>query len=756
MKKCINPKMLRVYKNLLLLNIIFLIFCSISYSEIVKKIEVIGNERVSGETIKVFSTISEGQNVEKKQINLILKSLYETNFFEDIQLKLNNNILTIQVTELPIIQNIFFEGIKSSKMIESIKSQNLIKEKSSFNKKIIKYEKEKIQNALKDLGYYSSTVDIYIEKLENNIVNLTFDIDLGNKTKIKKITFIGNKIFKDNKLKSIIASEEYKFWKIISGKKYLNKNLVSLDSRLLKNFYLNNGYYNVEINYSFAKLINKDEFELIFNINANNKILFGDINLKLPTDFNKENFNILNKIFDDLSGKPYSINSINKILEAIDKITLIDEYKFINATVTEKLEKNFLNLEFKIEETEKKYVKKINIFGNSITNENVIRNQLEFSEGDPITDILVSKSVNNLKSIGIFKNVNHEIVDHNDKNLKTINLNVSEKATGEIFASAGVGTDGTSVGFGIKERNFLGDGINLNTSISLSTSSVKGNFTVVNPNYKNSDKSLRFSLEATELDNYQLFGYKTNKTGISLGTNYEFLDDLYLGLGTTNFYEKIETNSTASARQQSQEGNYWDSFINLDFDYDKRNQKFQTTDGFRSYYSIDLPIISESNTLQNYYQLTHYFDLFENNISSLGLYLEAANSLTNDDIKLSERINIPSSKLRGFESGRIGPKDGDDFIGGNYAYSINFSSTLPYVLEDSQNVDVLFFVDAANLWGVDYDSSLNDNGSIRSSTGIALDWFSPIGPMNFSLAYPLTKENGDRTESFRFNLGTSF
>ena len=194
----------------------------------------------------------------------------------------------------------------------------------------------------------------------------------------------------------------------------------------------------------------------------------------------------------------------------------------------------------------------------------------------------------------------------------------------------------------------------------------------------------------------------------------------------------------------------------MNFDYDKRNQKFQTSDGYRSYYSIDLPIISDSNTLKNYYQISHYFDLYEKNISSLSFYVETANSITNDDIKLSERINIPSGKLRGFEAGRVGPKDGDDYIGGNFAYSLNFSSTLPYILEESQNVDLLFFIDAANLWGVDYDSSLNDSGDIRSSTGIGLDWFSPLGPMNFSLAYPITKEKGDKTESFRFNLGTSF
>ena len=147
--------------------------------------------------------------------------------------------------------------------------------------------------------------------------------------------------------------------------------------------------------------------------------------------------------------------------------------------------------------------------------------------------------------------------------------------------------------------------------------------------------------------------------------------------------------------------------------------------------------------------------MFDKNISSISIYLETANSLQNKDIKLSERIRIPSRRLRGFESGRVGPKDGDDYIGGNYAYSLNFSSTIPQILEESQNVDILFFTDIADIWGVDYNSSLNKH-EIRSSIGVGLDWFSPIGPMNFSLAQPITKADGDKTESFRFNLGTTF
>ena len=323
------------------------------------------------------------------------------------------------------------------------------------------------------------------------------------------------------------------------------------------------------------------------------------------------------------------------------------------------------------------------------------------------------------------------------------------------MASAGYGTSGGTIAFGIKENNFLGKGIKLDSNFTIESESFKGKFSVTNPNFNNTDKSVYISAEALENDFYKSFGYKSNKTGISFGTNFEYLNDFYFGLGTSNFYEKIDTNSDASARMQTQEGDYWDSFLNIDLNYDKRNQKFQTSSGFRSYYSLDIPLISDTNTLKNLYTYSYYFDLFDKNISTISLYIETANSINNKDIKLSERIKIPSKRLRGFESGRVGPKDGDDFIGGNYAYSLNFSSTIPQFFEESQNVDFLFFTDAADIRGVDYDSSL-DSSKIRSSMGLGLDWYSPIGPMNFSLAYPITKANGDKTEKFRFNLGTTF
>tara|TARA_B100000989_G_scaffold175595_1_gene131708 strand:- start:393 stop:2258 length:1866 start_codon:yes stop_codon:yes gene_type:complete len=616
-------------------------------------------------------------------------------------------------------------------------------------------DKENISTKLKLLGYYFAEIDTSIEELNDNKVNLIYDISLGKKSKIKKISFIGNKIFKDKKLKSVILSEEYKAWKFLSGRKFLNESVIEFDKRLLKNFYLNKGYYNVIINSSFAKMMNDQEFELVFNIEANPKLFFGELKLNLPNDFSKSNYNVIDKFFKKYENEHYSLFRVENILEKIEEITIYEQYESIKAFVKEEIVGNKINITFNIEEIEKAYIERINIFGNNVTRESVVRNQIEIDEGDPFNTILYTKSINNIKSLNFFEDVVGEVKDGNELNSKIVNITVTEKATGEIFAGVGTGTSGSNVSFGVKEKNYLGRGVLVDSNLSISETRVKGKLAISNPNYKNSDKSLSLSLESQVLDKLSSSGYKSNVTGFSLGTKFEYLDDLRFGLSTRNLIEKISVDSNASTRQKTQEGNYFDSFIGLDFFYDKRNQKFQTTDGFFSNYNLDLPVLSDTNTLMNSYNYKIFKEFTENNISTLSLLVKASNSISGDNIKLSERLYIPGRKLRGFEPGKVGPKDRGDYIGGNYISTINATTTVPKLLENVQNVDIVMFADVGNIWGVDYDSAL-DSDDIRSSVGVALDWVTPVGPLTFSFAQPLSKATGDRTETFRFNLGTTF
>ena len=732
----------------------FLIFSS--YAKNYERIIINGNERISSETILVFSEISEDQSLNENSINNILKKLYKSGYFKDVSVKIENNNLIIDVLENPVIQTVYINGIKRKKTEESLYEILSLKNRSSYNSINVKKDENAILSYLKEQGFYFSKITSSYQDLGDNKIDLYYEIDLGDKAKISKISFVGDKIFKDSTLRSVILSEEYRFWKFISGKKYLNENLINYDKRLLNNFYKNKGFYNVVIESSFANYLGNDEFEILYNISSGKKYYFNEFNLNLPIDYETDNFNELNNIFRDLKGEKYSLNSIDKILKEIDKIVLNEQFEFLKSSVQEEIKDNLINLTFDIGESEKFYVEKINILGNNITREEVIRNNLLVDEGDAFNELLQAKTINNLKALNFFSKVDSEIIDATDLNRKIINITVEEKPTGEIMAGAGVGTSGGTVAFGVSENNYLGRGIEFSSDVSVSAESLKGLIAINNPNYKGSNRSLNVSLESTVTDRLENFGYESNKTGFSVGSGFEFYENLYWNTGLSSYIEKLETDSTASASIKKQEGSYFDTFFNQTLSYDKRNQKFKTSDGYISRFTQNIPLISESYTLTNAYDYKIYNQWLDENVFSFGFFAKTTNSLKGKDVKLSDRLFLPSGKLRGFESGKVGPKDGADYIGGNYVASINLATTLPQIMPNFQNTNFSIFFDAANIWGIDYNSSLSDNSKIRSSVGIAVDFFTPIGPLNFSLSEPITKGSNDITESFRFNIGTTF
>ena len=738
-------------------SIIILLFVTISAnSEIIKEIKVSGNKRVSSETIKIFSEINVNKDLSTNQLNDVVKKLYSTNFFSNVEINVKKNILYISVVENPVIQTLKFEGVKNKRIIKLLKEQVEMREKSSFIEIKVKNDEEKIINILRTNGFYFSKVTPKLKRNNNNTVDLIFQIELGDKAYIKKITFIGDKKIKENKLKKIIVSEETKFWKFVSSRKFLDLNRIKLDEKLLYNFYKNKGYYNVSVESSSAKVINESNFELIFNINAGKKYYFGKIDLIIPEEYSPESFKKIIDVQDKLEGKIYSLDKIKKILNKIDEIALTKEFEFINAKYKENIVDNNINLLIKLEESQKFYIERINILGNYITNENVIRNSLLVDEGDAFNEILVNKSINEIKSRRLFKSVIKSVDNGSSNELKIININVEEQPTGELFAGAGTGTSGSSLSFGIKENNYLGKGVKLDANASISSTAIQALFMVENPNYKNSDKSLRTSIESTKIDQMSRFGYKTTKTGFSIGTIFEQYEDIYFSPSISNYLETLKTSSAASNAKKKQKGDYFDSNFNYGLSLNKLNQNFQPSAGFKSTFYQSLPLYSDDVSIENKYNFAKYYSPNENAILSFRFLVQSVNSLSGDDVRISKRIFLPSKRLKGFEFGKIGPKDGQDYIGGNYATALNFATTLPGIFKDLETIDFSFFVDAGNVWGVDYSDTIDDNNKIRTSSGIAVDWLTPIGPLSFSFAKPITKADTDRTENFRFDIGTTF
>ena len=742
--------------RLVLLTTLFLLKTSFVYSEIVNNINVIGNNRVSDETIINFSGIEKGNDVSDKILNESLKELYKTNFFELVKLKLDKNDLTIIVKEYPVIEQIIVNGVKAQKNIKKIKDSMKLKEKNPYIESIVKEDLNRILNTFKKNGFYFVKIDTKIEKNSNDTVNIIFDIDRGDKATINEIKFIGDKKFKDRKLKSVITSEEDKPWKFISRKKYLDIERVNLDKRLLKNFFLDKGYYQVEITDAYSQILNQKDFVLTYNINAGEKFIFGDFELILPTEFDSKKFKDLEKFFKKIKNEKYSYRDIEKILDKIEKIALNQNYEFIDAKVTEKINDNKIDFSFKIIDTEKLYVNKINILGNNITSEKFIRDQLIVDEGDPFNKILHAKSINKLRSKNLFSKVEFEILDTENADQKDINISIEEKPTGELMAGAGHGTDGSTFSIGISENNFKGEGVKLNSKLSLSEETVKGFIEYTHPNFAFSDRELSTSLESTVTDRLTNYGYKSSLNSVSLGTRYEQFENTFFSPKLSISSETLDTTSTASESYKKQDGSYFDTTFGYGLTLDKRNSAFQPSSGYYSNWYQSLPIVSENSEIINGYIITGYKELIDNMIVSSGIYTRAVNSLSGDDVRASKRLYAPSSRLRGFESGKVGPTDGTDHVGGNYVVTFNTSSTIPYVLQTQENMDLKVFFDAGNVWGVDYSDSLADSNSIRTSTGFALEILTPVGPLSFSYAEAISKASSDKTESFKFQLGTTF
>ena len=744
---------LKIKKLIFYLIILNFNFIHFSHADNIKEFKIQGNDRVSNETIVMFSKLNLNQKINDKILNDAIKELYYTDYFETITLKNINGIILIDVKENPIIQNIEINGIDNNKILEKLKDITIKTEKYPFVENKISDQVNLLKNILKSYGYYFVKLETQIIQNKNNSVDLLYNFNLGNIAKIKKINFIGNKIYKDSTLRNVIISEETKFWKFITKNKFLDINRISLDTKRLENFYKNRGYFNIKVKSSFATITNDEQFELIFNINADEKYYFDNIKFSNKENIDLKSLDIFEKKFDKLKGKYYSFKKIKSVVDEINEFTLLNEYLFINAKLNEIVKSdNKIDIIINFDDLDKIYVDRINIYGNYITDEKVIRNTLIVDEGDPYNDILFEKSIDDIRSKNIFKSVKYVKRKNNINNI--IDITVEEKATGEIFAGAGTGTTGTSFSAGIKERNYLGLGIKLDTNFTLTDDSLKGKFTVKNPNYKNSDKSLSTTIESSTNDFMSTSGYKTNRTGLSLGTEFEQFKDLYVNFKLSNYYENLETSSSASSILKKQEGDYFENLINYNITLNKLDNNFQPSSGFVTNFSQTLPIYSDDLSIENSFRTSRYVSVNENLILSAKFLFKAINSI-DDNVRISKRIYLPSRNLRGFESGKIGPKDGSQYIGGNYATSLNLNSTLPNLLFENENIDFNFFIDAGNVWEVDYNSSLDSN-KIRSSTGLAVNWFSAIGPLSFSYAVPLTEAKTDITEKFRFQIGTSF
>ena len=733
---------------------IILFFYTHLNAEIVNKIIIDGNNRISDETIKVYGEISLNENYNDQSINKILKNLFSTNFFEDVKVDFSGGVLKIFVEEYPIINSIQIMGEETKRVKEAIFKKLNLQENNSFVKEGLNQDIQIIKKMYSSIGFNFTEVNAKIEEVGSKRVNLYFFVKKGEKTKISKIQFIGDKKVKDRRLRDIIVSEEDNFWKFITKNTNLNDSNIELDKRLLTNYYKSIGYYDVQILSSFAEINKNRSTTLTYNINAGTRYRIAKISTDINPIFDKKIFSVLEKDFSRIIGKYYSPLIVKKLLDRLDIVINNNDLQFVEHSVNEVIEGNTIEIQINIDESEKILVERIDITGNIVTDEGVIRGELLLDEGDPFNSLKLEQSLANLKSRNMFGAVKKTVSDGSSSDLKQIEINVEEKPTGEISAGAGVGTNGGSLSFQVSENNWLGKGIRLSSFLDASQNSLKGQIRVVQPNYNFTGNSLSYNLSSTTTDAKDTSGYKNNLINIGVGTSFEQYRNIYLSPSLNLNYDDLSVQKTASRNMKKQAGAFTDLAFSYGITTDLRDRSFMPTDGYRTNFTQTLPVYADTPYIRNTISHSAYQSFGKDIIGAFKIYGAAITGLDDKDVRLSKRIRLPNNRLRGFKNGKVGPKDGVDYIGGNYAAAINFEAALPNFLPETTRTEVSLFLDVGNIWGVDYSDQ--DGKALRSSTGANISWSSPIGPMSFIFATNLRKAETDVTEGFNFRLGTTF
>ena len=741
--------MLKIY-----ITLAYFVFLNLS-AEVLKKLEVKGNDRISSETVKVYGDITIGKDYSASQINEVLKNLYDTDFFEDIKITLNNGVLNILVKEYPIVNAVDLEGEKSNTVKKKILEKLNLKASESFIENNLTQDVNLIKKIYSTIGFNFVSVEPKIEKFDDNRINLVYVLDKGKKTDIAEINFIGDKKIKDKRLRDVIVSEEKKFWKVLSKNTFLSNSNIELDKRLLINYYKSIGYYDVQVLSSNAEIGRENATKLTYTVNAGTRYTINKISTNVSEVLDKKTFLELQNTFTKIVGKYYSPFKVKKILDELDLVIADNDLQFIEHSVNEIIEGDTIEIKINIFEGKKLLVERIDITGNTVTDESVVRAELLLDEGDPFSNLRLDQSIAKLKARNIFGEIKNEVVEGSQKDQKIINIKVEEKPTGEISAGAGIGTGGGSFAFSVAENNWLGKGINVSTSLSVGKETLTGLLRVSDPNYNFSGNSLNYYIENSSNDTPDS-GFKNNIISTGIGTNFEQYKNVFISPNLSLSYDDLKVENTASSSLQKQKG----TFTDLSFDYaitaDNRDRAYAPTDGYISSFGQAIPLYADSPYLKNNYSFSKYHQLSQDMIGTFKFFASTINGLKGEDVRLSRRINLPASRLRGFEAGKVGPKDGIDFIGGNYAVASNFEMSLPNLLPESTKTDVGLFVDFANVWHVDYDQSVDGSNKLRSSMGVNTNWLSPVGPMTFVFSQNLSKASTDVTESFTFNLGTTF
>lgn len=733
----------------------------VAQAAIIQNVEVRGAQRVDPGTVRSYMLIQEGDPFDPRRIDRSLKSLFATGLFADISLRREGSTLVVDVVENPVINRIAFEGNNAFED-ETLESEVSLRPRVIYTRTKVQDDVRRILTVYRQSGRFGASVEPKLIQLEQNRVDLVFEINEGEETKVQSVRFIGNREFSDGRLREVIQTKETAWWRIFSADDVYDPDRLNLDRELLRRFYLSNGYADFKVNTAIAELTpDKKDFFITFGIEEGERYQFGtlEVDARLK-DLNPDDVNSAIEVDQD---DWYSAEEIEATVDRLTEIVGTLGYAFVDVRprINRDRETKKINVTYVINEGPRVFVEKINIAGNVRTLDKVIRREFRLVEGDAFNASKLRRSRTRIRNLGFFETVDVEQVPGSAPDKTILNATVEEKPTGQITLGAGFSSEVGILGdVQLQERNFLGKGQNLKLQLQIAAEASQVDLSFTEPYFLDRPVSAGFDIFRTARDLQDTSSFDLERTGFRLRSGYRITEEL----GQTWRYmfrltEISDVDNDASTLIQAQEGSSTQSQISHIVSYDKRDRVFNTTSGYFLQLETDLAGLGGSvRHFRNTAQASTFYPLADQWILSLsgkaGLISELGK-----DILLSERYFLGGDDIRGFETAGIGPRDTatNDALGGEWMYAGSLGLKFPTGLPEELGVAGRIFTDFGSSGGLSpTNSTTADESSLRLGMGVGLSWESPFGPLGLDLAYPVLKEDFDEKEFIRVNFGARF
>jgi len=741
----------------------------------ITKIEVTGNTRTENSTILSYIDLKAGSEYNQKKADNSIKSLYATGFFSKINIDFNSGKLKISVIENPIINKVDFQGNKSLKT-EVLSAELSIKTRSFFSKSKLNNDVNRLIDIYNKSGRFSTKIVPQIAQLPQNRINVLFKVEEGKKSTIKKIIFVNNTKFSDNKLKSEIMSKEDRIYNIFRVN-YYDEDILEYDKVLLSKFYHSQGYADFKVISATADIVpGSHGFYLTFSLEEGDRYNFGDVSIKnyIPEVKDKD----IRNLISFKKGKVFNANFVENSTQEIIKYLAINGYPFVDVKANYDIDKTnkVINVNYSIEKAQKVYIGKINIHGNLKTYDTVIRKEIKLAEGDPYNSFLITNSEQRLKNLDFFEKVKVDTVKTSKKDVVDLDVTIEEKSTASVNLSAGYSTSDGPLGMlGFTEKNLLGQGKKLSINLQKSAATTAAGISLTQPNFLDSTIDAGFSLDHSKHNNNtSKYGATSNSlpftskhSSASVFMNYDITDHLSHSANYSISKDSIgDIKGEAASIIREQTGKNIVSSVGHTLAYDKTDSSVNPKRGYvLSLTQVLAGLGGDSKYIKNVANVSYYYPLMDDLILKLSSSVGNIKGL-GKKIRINENFTLGGYSLRGFEQAGIGPRDkasGNSLGGTNfYTGTVETKFPVPGLPKDS-DVSLSIFSDFGAIWGVDIPggsaytkNQFHNDKNLRASVGVGLIWVTSMGPLRIDIAKPIKKQQYDETRALLFSFSTLF